>query len=225
MSERSPPLLAGFILEAENPEIWPSVKRRRPLAFGFLGLTPVQLFCRGTQDEREPLRSLQDVHRPIERGTVLSGHLRRDPLAGDLGQTLRAVDLGPGLREDPLPGRPSADCDYLPLFGPLKSDFSRSSTDGSKSHSRRCASLSGMATRRRTPVAPRSGQSPGAIERERARRPLVLSTCVFSSKQLATALVGPSGAQLTPKGARVAQGGYVAEEWHEFEAQIVSLPI
>ena len=34
---------------------------------------------------------------------------------------------------------------------------------------------------------------------------------------------GPSGLQLTSKGARVAQGGYVAEELHEFEAKIVRL--
>ncbi len=35
---------------------------------------------------------------------------------------------------------------------------------------------------------------------------------------------GPSGVQLTPKGVRVAKGRYVAEELHEFEAQIVRLP-
>jgi hypothetical protein len=35
---------------------------------------------------------------------------------------------------------------------------------------------------------------------------------------------GPDGVELTSKGVRVAQGGYVAEELHEFEAQIVRLP-
>jgi hypothetical protein len=34
---------------------------------------------------------------------------------------------------------------------------------------------------------------------------------------------GPRGVQLTSKGARVAQAGYVAEESHEFEAKIFML--
>ena len=35
---------------------------------------------------------------------------------------------------------------------------------------------------------------------------------------------GAGGVQLTPKGVRVAQAGYVSDERNEFEAQIIRLP-
>jgi hypothetical protein len=35
---------------------------------------------------------------------------------------------------------------------------------------------------------------------------------------------GATGIQLTPKGVRVAQGGYVSDERNEFEAQLIRLP-
>jgi hypothetical protein len=54
-------------------------------------------------------------------------------------------------------------------------------------------------------------------------------SCLSSNQRIRLELLGlvkdgPSGVQLTPKGARVAQGGYVDQELHEFEAQIVRLP-